>query len=192
MIVDPWGTVLAQAPDGEGFAIAELDLERARARSGRRLPALANRRPEAYAGREDRPVAGCADGQGTAGRPTPADPRRRGARLRPPGLPRLPRLRHRRRGGRRLRARLPLLRFQGGDAEQALHRALVAAAARRSRRSTAAPIPAAREARRGRRLHHRLLPPRPGADEGDHRRGHPGGELVRRAPTCPRSARPTT
>ena len=42
--------------------------------------------------------------------------------------------------------------------------------------------PGAREARRGRRLHHRLLPPRPGADEGDHRRGHPRRELVRAHP----------
>ena len=28
MIVDPWGVVLAQAPDGEGHIVAELDLER--------------------------------------------------------------------------------------------------------------------------------------------------------------------
>ena len=28
MIVDPWGVVLAQAPDAETFVIAELDLER--------------------------------------------------------------------------------------------------------------------------------------------------------------------
>ena len=40
-------------------------------------------------------------------------------------------------------------------------------------------------------LHRRLLPPRPGPDEGDHRRGHARGELVRRARTWPRSARPT-
>lgn len=26
MIVDPWGAVLAQAPDGEGLAIAEIEL----------------------------------------------------------------------------------------------------------------------------------------------------------------------
>jgi predicted amidohydrolase len=28
MIVDPWGTVIAQAPDGPGIVVAELDLER--------------------------------------------------------------------------------------------------------------------------------------------------------------------
>jgi deaminated glutathione amidase len=47
MIVDPWGLVLAQAPDGEAYAIAELDLER-QAQVRAQLPSLANRRPEAY------------------------------------------------------------------------------------------------------------------------------------------------
>jgi len=47
MIVDPWGVVLAQAADGEGHVIAEVDLERQR-EIRERLPALANRRPEAY------------------------------------------------------------------------------------------------------------------------------------------------
>ena len=42
----------------------------------------------------------------------------------------------------------------------------------------------AREARRGADLHLRLLPPRPRADEGDHRRGHPRRQLVRPEPTC--------
>ncbi|HYM55685.1 MAG TPA: nitrilase-related carbon-nitrogen hydrolase, partial [Solirubrobacteraceae bacterium] len=47
MIVDPWGVVLAQAPDGERHIVADLDLERQREiRSS--LPALANRRPAAY------------------------------------------------------------------------------------------------------------------------------------------------
>ena len=47
MIVDPWGVVLAQAPDGEHHVLAELDLEhQLQIRS--QLPALANRRPEAY------------------------------------------------------------------------------------------------------------------------------------------------
>ena len=47
MVVDPWGTVLAQCPDRDGFALATLDLDyldRFRAE----FPALANRCPEAY------------------------------------------------------------------------------------------------------------------------------------------------
>jgi len=47
MIVDPWGLVLALAPDSEGHIVADLDLE-AQARIRRELPALANRRPSAY------------------------------------------------------------------------------------------------------------------------------------------------
>ena len=48
MIVDPWGVVLAQAPDSETFITAELDLDR-QADIRRTLPSLANRRPDAYA-----------------------------------------------------------------------------------------------------------------------------------------------
>jgi predicted amidohydrolase len=47
MIVDPWGIVLAHAPDSECHIVADLDLE-AQARIRRELPALANRRPGAY------------------------------------------------------------------------------------------------------------------------------------------------
>jgi predicted amidohydrolase len=47
MIVDPWGTVLAQCPDRDGFALATLDLDYLE-RSRTEFPALANRRPEAY------------------------------------------------------------------------------------------------------------------------------------------------
>jgi deaminated glutathione amidase len=43
LIVDPWGLVLAQAPDTETFALAELDLGR-QAEIRRTLPSLANRR----------------------------------------------------------------------------------------------------------------------------------------------------
>jgi predicted amidohydrolase len=47
LIVDPWGDVLATAPDGEGFVAAELDFaEQDRVRES--LPSLANRQPEAY------------------------------------------------------------------------------------------------------------------------------------------------
>jgi predicted amidohydrolase len=47
-IVDPWGTVLSTAPDGEGFAAAELDFA-AQDRVRESLPSLANRQPAAYA-----------------------------------------------------------------------------------------------------------------------------------------------
>ncbi len=48
MIVDPWGLVLARAADAEGHIVADLDLG-AQARIRSELPALANRRPAAYA-----------------------------------------------------------------------------------------------------------------------------------------------
>jgi deaminated glutathione amidase len=47
VVVDPWGTVLVQCPDHDGYALATLDLgylDRLR----RDFPALKNRRPEAY------------------------------------------------------------------------------------------------------------------------------------------------
>ncbi len=47
LIIDPWGVVLATAPDEECFIAADLDFaaqERVRAS----LPSLANRRPDAY------------------------------------------------------------------------------------------------------------------------------------------------
>ena len=47
MIVDPWGVVLATAPDGEGFVAADLDLA-AQDRVRESLPSLANRQPGAY------------------------------------------------------------------------------------------------------------------------------------------------
>src|SRR3954466_15156000 len=47
LIVDPWGIVLAVAPDAECVITADLDLE-AQAGIRRTLPSLANRRPTAY------------------------------------------------------------------------------------------------------------------------------------------------
>ncbi len=58
MVIDPWGTVIAQAPDRVGIMRAELDLERVAA-VRRQIPVLANRRPAAYVTletREARPV----------------------------------------------------------------------------------------------------------------------------------------
>jgi len=42
-IIDPWGAVLAQAPEGEGIAVAELDLA-AQQRIRREMPCLEHRR----------------------------------------------------------------------------------------------------------------------------------------------------
>jgi deaminated glutathione amidase len=47
MIVDPWGRVLACCEEGEGVAVADLDLAEL-ARLRREMPSLANRRPAAY------------------------------------------------------------------------------------------------------------------------------------------------
>jgi len=47
MIVDPWGEILAEAPDGEGVITADLDPARLR-EARTRLPSLANRRPDTY------------------------------------------------------------------------------------------------------------------------------------------------
>jgi predicted amidohydrolase len=47
LIVDPWGVVLATAPDGECFAAANLDLA-GQDRIRESLPSLANRQPGAY------------------------------------------------------------------------------------------------------------------------------------------------
>jgi deaminated glutathione amidase len=47
MIVDPWGLVLARAPDLETAIVAELDFEELD-RVRNRIPALRHRRPEAY------------------------------------------------------------------------------------------------------------------------------------------------
>jgi predicted amidohydrolase len=63
-IIDPWGTVLAQAPDGVGIADADLDLDRV-AEIRRQLPSLSNRRPDVYArnsSQEQAPDTGVAIG----------------------------------------------------------------------------------------------------------------------------------
>lgn len=55
MVVDPWGSVLAEVSGGEGYACADLDLaEQARVRKS--LPSLANRRHDAYTWPAEAPV----------------------------------------------------------------------------------------------------------------------------------------
>ena len=44
LVVDPWGDVIAECDDGDGFALAEIDPERV-ASVRAELPTLANRRP---------------------------------------------------------------------------------------------------------------------------------------------------
>lgn len=46
-VVDPWGTILAEASDGECFVAADLDFE-AQQSTRASLPSLANRQPQAY------------------------------------------------------------------------------------------------------------------------------------------------
>jgi predicted amidohydrolase len=47
MIIDPWGTVVAQASDGVGIIRADIETDRVAA-VRRQIPSLANRRPGAY------------------------------------------------------------------------------------------------------------------------------------------------
>ena len=47
MVIDPWGTVIAQAPDRETILRAEIDPDRVDD-IRRQIPALANRRPASY------------------------------------------------------------------------------------------------------------------------------------------------
>ena len=58
MIVDPWGVVLAQAPDARGVRRWPSSTSSARPRCARTLPSLANRRPEAYRWPEEVPPRG--------------------------------------------------------------------------------------------------------------------------------------
>jgi predicted amidohydrolase len=55
MIVDPWGEVLARAPDEPCFVAADLDLAR-QDEVREQLPSLANRVPGAYRWPEEAPV----------------------------------------------------------------------------------------------------------------------------------------
>jgi predicted amidohydrolase len=47
MVIDPWGIVIAQAPDRVGIVRADIETDRVTA-VRRQIPVLANQRPEAY------------------------------------------------------------------------------------------------------------------------------------------------
>ena len=98
-------------PVGRGARPAPDDgatsCRRPRPRARRRASARRSRRSRTAAPRSTRERRRAAAAR--RGREAAPDPRRRRARLRPPGLPHLPGVGHRRRGRRRLRARLPLL-----------------------------------------------------------------------------------
>jgi predicted amidohydrolase len=47
MIVDPWGSVIAQVVDGTGIAVAEIDLDHLKS-VRQRMPVMAHRRPDIY------------------------------------------------------------------------------------------------------------------------------------------------
>ncbi|CAN5805371.1 carbon-nitrogen hydrolase family protein [soil metagenome] len=51
LVVDPWGTVLADSPDQEGVVTADLDFDYLN-KLRKQLPSLANRQPGAYRERE--------------------------------------------------------------------------------------------------------------------------------------------
>jgi predicted amidohydrolase len=57
MVVDPWGVVVAQAPDRQAVVTTTIDLEDVR-RVRRQIPSLANRMPERYAWPDRATVAG--------------------------------------------------------------------------------------------------------------------------------------
>jgi deaminated glutathione amidase len=69
MIVDPWGVVLAQAADTEGFAAADLDFS-VQAETRDSLPSLRNRRPQAYRWPEDDAQPGANGATGSVAEPT--------------------------------------------------------------------------------------------------------------------------
>lgn len=47
MIIDPWGTVIARAPEKEGYVIADIDLNEVE-RVRKNVPCISHRKPELY------------------------------------------------------------------------------------------------------------------------------------------------
>ena len=190
MIVDPWGVVLAQAPDSETF-VARRPRPRAPGRDPRAAcPSLANRRPHAYAWPHEVHAV-------VATAPRPAVDKRRmilDAAVRV----------FAREGFHTCRVSdiadeanvaYGLVYHYFGSKDEVLDTLFLErwnVMLEAIRETDGGSDPAREKLRRDRVVHHRVLPSRPGPDEGDHRRGHARGELVRRAPISARSPRPTT
>ncbi|MGB3330597.1 MAG: carbon-nitrogen hydrolase family protein [Thermomicrobiales bacterium] len=60
LVADPWGLVVAQAPDRVGVTVVDLQLDEV-ARVRRQIPSLANRRPDRYRWPEDATIGQPAD-----------------------------------------------------------------------------------------------------------------------------------
>ena len=124
MVVDPWGDGARDRARRRGFRRSPSSTSTVRTRSARDCPRSRTVARTPTHGRKRR-WRRQPDGEDRASRrQTAPDPRRGRARVRAHRLPHLPRLRRRRRGGRRLRPRLPLLRLEGPDPRHALPRAL--------------------------------------------------------------------
>ncbi len=179
-IVDPWGVVLAVAPDEECFVAADLDL--AAQERTREHAALARQPPP----RRPTPGRSCWRRTPDGLKAPPIDKRRQilDAAIRV----------FARQGFHSTRVSdiadeagvaYGLVYHYFKSKDEVLNElfserwSLLLAAIEEADGSEATP---AREAGGGRRLHRRLLPPRPGADEGDHRRGDPRRQLLRPHP----------
>ena len=182
MIVDPWGVVLAEAPDEECFVAADLDLD-AQREVREKLPSLANRQPARL------PLAGAleAGARVSTRRDGAADKRRviLDAAIRVFAREGF----HRCRVSdiaREANVAYGLVYHYFRSKDEVLDTlfterwSLLLEAISEVDRSDA---PVREQLHAIAVLHHRLLPQRSRPDEGDHRRGHARGEHVRaRAP----------
>ena len=189
MIVDPWGVVLAQAPDARARRRRRPRPRRARrgsAASCRRSPTGARRStrwpadgatpqrqrrpPPTSAARSSTPPCACSPARASTPAACRTSPTRRASPTASSTTTSSPRTR----------------------CSTRCSSSAGTSCSRRSREVDRQRRAAPRDKlARDRGVHRRLLPPRPRADEGDHRRGDAGGELVRRRRTSGRSARPT-
>ena len=185
----PGASCSPRAPDGEGFVAADLDLA-AQDRVRESLPSLANRRPDAYLWPQS------SEGAQLMAQAPPADKRRQilDAAIRV----------FARQGFHATRVSdiadeagvaYGLVYHYFSSKDEVLNELFVERWSLLLAAIEEADQAGGRHREklgRGGQLHHRLLPPRPGADEGDHRRGHPRRQLLRQNPPGRRSAAPTS